>query len=129
MRDTIRKLLLTTIIPCAPVGAMAHDTIALEATGGEIVHGHTYGPALTYDNIVIRGAKVFHGCREELVSVDVLVTDNLIAEIGPDLEAPNGAFEIIGDGHTLIPGLIDAHWHGVYAEATIPQILTTGEGY
>ena len=36
---------------------------------------------------------------------------------------------IEADGHVLIPGLIDAHWHGVFAEATIGQLFTTGEGY
>ncbi|AXI53858.1 Imidazolonepropionase (plasmid) [Pseudoseohaeicola sp. NH-UV-7] len=129
MHNTIEKLLLTTVISSVPVLAMAHDPIAFEATGGEIVHGNTYGPAVTYENIVICGAQVFHGCREELVSADVLITDKKIAAIAPDLGAPEGAFEIRADGYTMIPGLIDAHWHGVYAEATIPQILTTGEGY
>lgn len=129
MHNTLIRLLLTTTIAGVPVATLAHDPIALETTGGEIVHGHTYGPAVAYDNIVIRGARVFNGCTEELVSADVLVTDKMIAAIGADLEAPEGAYEIMADGYTMIPGLIDAHWHGVYAEATIPQILTTGEGY
>jgi imidazolonepropionase-like amidohydrolase len=129
MHRLMNRLLLAAVISGIPVGATAHDPIALEATGGEIVHGHPYGPALTYDNIVIRGAQVFHGCREKLVSADVLVTGKMVVAIGPDLDVPNGSFEIRADGYTMIPGLIDAHWHGVYAEATIPQILTSGEGY
>ena len=59
----------------------------------------------------------------------MLISGKLISQIGPDIDVPDGAYEIKADGHTLIPGLIDAHWHGVYAEASIPQILTTGEGY
>ncbi|GGH41675.1 Imidazolonepropionase [Cribrihabitans marinus] len=129
MKSKTIAFLLSTSLGVVPVEALAHDPIALTSTGGKIVHGHTYGPAVKYDNVVIRGAQVFSGCHEQLTSADVLVTDNRIAEIGPDLEAPEDAFEIKADGHTLIPGLIDAHWHGVYAEATIPQILTTGEGY
>ena len=93
------------------------------------MHGHNYGPAVRYDNVVIRGAQVFNGCDPDLVAAEVLISGNLISQIGPDIDAPDGAYEIKADGYTVIPGLIDAHWHGVYAEATIPQILTTGEGY
>ncbi|MCA1241992.1 amidohydrolase family protein [Stappia stellulata] len=112
-----------------PTVADAHEPIALAPDGGKIVHGHSYGPALKYDNVVIRGAQIFNGCDEDLVAADVLITNNLIAKIEPDLEAPAGSHEIVADGHTMIPGLIDAHWHGVYATATISQLMTTNEGY
>jgi imidazolonepropionase-like amidohydrolase len=81
------------------------------------------------EHIVIRGAQVFNGCSADLVKADVLVSGNLISRIAPDVEAPAGAVEIIANGHTLIPGLIDAHWHGVYATATIADLMTTTEGY
>ncbi|QIE42896.1 amidohydrolase family protein [Rhodobacteraceae bacterium SC52] len=84
---------------------------------------------MRFDNVVIRNAQVFNGCDEELADVDVLVSGHLISQIGTNIETPDGAFEIDADGHTLIPGLIDAHWHGVFAEATIAQLALTGEGY
>lgn len=46
---------------------------------------------------------------------DVLIEGNLIKEIGTDIEAPSGAHLIDADGRTMIPGLIDAHWHVTYA--------------
>ena len=119
---------LSTAIAIAPLYGVAHEAIAL-APSGKIVHGHTYGPAVRYDNLVIRGAQVFNGCEPDLLTADVLVSGNMISKIGTDLEAPEGSFEIQADGHTLIPGLIDAHWHGLYAEATIGQVMTTNEGY
>ncbi|TDL91024.1 amidohydrolase family protein [Meridianimarinicoccus aquatilis] len=84
---------------------------------------------MRFDNVVIRNAQVFNGCDEELADVDVLVSGHLISQIGANIETPDGAFEIDAEGHTLIPGLIDAHWHGVFAEATIAQLALTGEGY
>ena len=128
MRIKIQIVLLSMVIAVVPAGAMAHEPIAL-ASDVEIVHGHNYGPAVRYDNVVIRGAQVFNGCESDLVEADVLITGNLISQIGPDINVPDGAREIKADGYTLIPGLIDAHWHGLYAEATILEIYATNEGY
>ncbi len=80
-------------------------------------------------DVVIRGAQVFNGCSPNLVKADVLVSGNLVRKIAPGVAAPAGAFEIDGSGHTLIPGLIDAHWHGLYAEASMLKLYSTGEGY
>ncbi len=128
MRNSALSVFLSAAIVVAPSVSVGHEAIAL-APSGEIVHGHNYGPAMRYDHVVIRGAQVFKGCDPDLVAADVLISGNLISQIEPDIDVPDGTYEIKAHGHTLIPGLIDAHWHGVYAEATIPQILTTGEGY
>ena len=128
MRNSALTTLLCTAIVVAAADATAHEPIAL-VPSAEIVHGHSYGPAVRYDNVVIRGARVFNGCDPDLVAADVLISGKLIKQIGPDLDLPEGTHEIKADGHTLIPGLIDAHWHGVYAEATILQVMATNEGY
>ena len=54
---------------------------------------------------------------------NVLVQDNLIAQIstGP-IEAEN-APRIAGNGRTLMPGLIDAHWHAALIRVTPAQSL------
>lgn len=98
------------------VGAKAHDD--QKGSSGR-----------KYENVVIRGAQVFNGCSPDLVSADVLVSGNLISRIEPGLEAPEGTFEISAEGYTLIPGLIDAHWHGMYATASIAELALTNEGY
>lgn len=127
-RFTSATICLSVAFVVTPLHGVAHEAIAPNSSA-EIVHGHTYGPAVRYDNLVIRGAQVFNGCEPDLTAADVLVSGNMISKIGTDLEVPEGSFEIQGEGHTLIPGLIDAHWHGMYAEATIAQVLTTNEGY
>ncbi|SNS75902.1 metal-dependent hydrolase family protein [Tropicimonas sediminicola] len=80
--------------------------------------------------VLIRGASIFTGCSPELLEgQDVFIAGPLISRIGPDLEPPEFATIIEADGHVLIPGLIDAHWHGVFATATIGQLMSTNEGY
>ena len=60
---------------------------------------------------LIQNVNIFDGKSEELTTGSVLVEDNLIREIGPNLKAPAGATTINGNGRTLMPGLIDGHAH------------------
>ncbi len=59
---------------------------------------------------LIRQAAVFDGSRL-LSAQDVLIDGPVIAAVGTRLEAPDGATVLDGAGHTLLPGLIDAHTH------------------
>ena len=80
----------------------------------------------TQTAVIIKNANIFDGVNEKLITVsDVLVEDNLIKKIGKNLSA-KGATIIDAQGKTLIPGLIDVHWHTYYANA--PQsVLVTGD--
>lgn len=42
---------------------------------------------------------------------DILVVDGVIARIGPNLAAPDGAEVIDGRGLLAMPGFVDTHWH------------------
>ena len=42
---------------------------------------------------------------------DLLITDGVVAEIGTDLEAPDGADEVDASGLVVLPGLVDLHTH------------------
>ncbi|WP_127504865.1 amidohydrolase family protein [Actinoplanes solisilvae] len=46
-----------------------------------------------------------------LENADVLVVDDKIAEIGPNLTAPDGDEEIDASGGIIMPGMIDTHRH------------------
>lgn len=129
MKNRSLTLLLCTTIAASPIGAIAHEANHAVVPAGVIGEIETTNVKMKFDSVVIRGAQVFNGCDEALADVDVLVSGQLVSTIGADLEAPEGAFEIDAEGYTLIPGLIDAHWHGVFAEATIGQLALTGEGY
>ncbi len=62
----------------------------------------------------------------------VLVKDGLIASITQGAAAPpasDGATIIEGRGKTLIPGLIDAHWHSMFANIPLSDAMTGDPGY
>ncbi len=61
--------------------------------------------------------------------VSVLVIDGIIADVVQgQLSAPDGATVIDGGGRTLMPGLIDAHWHTMLASLPISTMLTADAG-
>ena len=67
------------------------------------------------DTFAVTGARVFDGERS-LGTVDVLVEDGRVAAVGAPgepLDLPAGVPRVDGAGHTLLPGLIDAHVHAM----------------
>lgn len=46
-----------------------------------------------------------------------------------DFSPPDGAKTIDCGGRTLMPGLIDAHWHTIFAGLPIPALMTADIGY
>ena len=66
------------------------------------------GPSQT----LIKNVNIFDGKSERLAKgLDVLVEGNLIKKIGKGLIADKSATVIVGNGRTLMPGLIDMHTH------------------
>ena len=64
-------------------------------------------------NLVLKGS-IFDGADYYENGIVVVDQDNgIIAEVGKEgaVEIPNGAKVIGGNGHTILPGLIDAHVH------------------
>lgn len=62
--------------------------------------------------IVITNVNVWNGLDDSLrTNYQVLIYGNHINEVGPRVTLPTGAKVINGKGHTLIPGLLDAHLH------------------
>ncbi|WP_108662931.1 metal-dependent hydrolase family protein [Acuticoccus kandeliae] len=83
------------------------------------------GSAAAADATLITGAAIFDGVSPDLiVGQDVLVEDGMIAAIGEGLDAPEGARIIDAAGRTMIPGLIDVHWHTSYCCAAQSTVVT-----
>ncbi|HEY2223939.1 amidohydrolase family protein [Actinomycetospora sp.] len=63
--------------------------------------------------VVLRGGTVLtlDGAHTVLTGADVLVVDDRIAGIGPDLAVPGGTEEIDARGGIVMPGMIDTHRH------------------
>ena len=80
--------------------------------------------------ILFKNVKVFDGKSDKLTaSTSVLVVGNKIEKIGGDIAAPEKATVIDGGGRTLMPGLIDAHWHAMLVRPTPAEALTWDVGY
>jgi len=79
---------------------------------------------------LIKNANVFDGKNEQLQTVvDVLIDGNLIKKIGKGIEAPKDAEEINAKGSTLMPGLIDVHWHSTLANLPQAELLSSDIGF
>ena len=80
--------------------------------------------------VLFRNVKVFDGTAERLSEpTSVLVRGNLIAGIGPDVKPADGAAIVEGGGRTLMPGLIDAHWHTMLVRPTAEAAIYGDVGY
>ena len=82
-------------------------------------------PALT----VFENVRIFDGKSEALSgSMNVLVRGNTIEKISKDpipIDGNPSAKVIAGGGRTLMPGLIDAHWHAMLVRPT-PAAVARG---
>ncbi|MGZ0145985.1 amidohydrolase family protein [Kribbella sp. WER1] len=59
----------------------------------------------------------------------VLVRDGVVDQISPSVEVPDGARVIAGDGRVVMPGLIDAHWHSLFAAVPLMTAMMGDVGY
>ncbi len=87
----------------------------LEVAGGKpraLPVPMTWTAAAGAGSVLIRAGRIFDGTgpgyRQD---IDVLVTGNRIAAVGPGLVAPPGARVLEARHATLLPGLIDSHAH------------------
>jgi imidazolonepropionase-like amidohydrolase len=79
---------------------------------------------------LFKNAKVFDGKSDKLTpSTSVLVVGNKIEKIGDVAAAPEMATVIDAGGRTLMPGLIDAHWHAMLVRPTPAEAVTWDVGY
>lgn len=79
------------------------------------------------ETIIFTNVDVFDGVNEELIeNANVVVTGNLISEVATDDLSLDGATVIDGGGRTLIPGLIDVHWHTLYC-CNPQSVVVTGD--
>jgi imidazolonepropionase-like amidohydrolase len=79
---------------------------------------------------LFKNAKVFDGKSDKVTArTDVLVVGNKIEKIGGVTAAPEGAAVVDAGGRTLMPGLIDAHWHAMLVRPTPAEALTWDVGY
>ncbi len=79
---------------------------------------------------LFKNVKVFDGKSDKLTaSTSVLVVGDKIEKIGDAIAAPEKATVIDAGGRTLMPGLIDAHWHAMLVRPAPAEAVTWEVGY
>ncbi|ORA28835.1 metal-dependent hydrolase family protein [Mycobacterium aquaticum] len=81
--------------------------------------------------VEFRNVRVFDGHSDKLSAPsNVLVTGNRIEKISTEtLPAGPDTTVIEGGGRTLMPGLIDNHWHTMLVRPPVTQLTTADPGY
>src|SRR6266436_3939922 len=80
---------------------------------------------------LFQNVRIFDGKSGSLSAPsNVLVKGNIIERISTEpIAAEPGVAVIAGNGRTLMPGLIDAHWHAMLIRANPVQAVTGDAGY
>jgi len=83
--------------------------------------------------VLFENVRIFDGTSKSLSPAsNVLVRGNLITRISREaipLDRKGGVRIIQGGGRTLMPGLIDAHWHATMAVLPESVMMTADDGY
>jgi imidazolonepropionase-like amidohydrolase len=81
--------------------------------------------------LVLTNLKIFDGKSAKLVEgMRVMVEGARIKSLQPVGDpAPDNVIVIDAGGRTLMPGLIDAHWHSMFASLPIAELLSADIGF
>lgn len=111
----------------SPTRAQADATPAAGATASATTPGERTGST----GILFRNVRVFDGVGPHLSApAHVLIQGNLITRIaGAEPTPETGVLVVDGDGRTLMPGLIDAHAHVMFAGAPLQELLLGDMSY
>jgi len=86
--------------------------------------GASYAQDSEQKSVLFQNVNIFDGKNERLTEgMNVLVENNKIVKIAKSIPAPSDATVIDAGGRTLMPGLIDAHWHTMYSMLPIGKRL------
>lgn len=109
------------------LAGMAASLAAASLTVPGPVRAQAAGPS----RVLFTNVRLFDGTSGTLRDgVSLLVEDRIVKAIAPGTPAaPEGARVIDAGGRVLMPGLIDMHWHSMFAALPIHVIATADIGY
>ncbi|MEN4918206.1 amidohydrolase family protein [Achromobacter spanius] len=98
--------------------------------GAEQASADGGGKAAADSRILFENVRIFDGVASELSPASsVLVHGNVIEKVSRDRIPAEGARVIDGGGRTLMPGLIDAHWHSMFVGVPLAVAMTQDPTY
>lgn len=115
-------------------------TAALLIFGAASAHSHSLpaaqaaappgAQAAADSRILFENVRIFDGVSGELSPASsVLVHGNVIEKVSRDKVPADGARVIDGGGRTLMPGLIDMHWHSMFVGVPLAVAMTHDPTY
>jgi imidazolonepropionase-like amidohydrolase len=113
-------------LACLCQMAFAQGDADLSAPGETPAPTASVGTSTLFQNV-----RIFDGRNAGLSPLsNVLVKGNIIERISSEPIPVGPGFTVIaGNGRTLMPGLIDAHWHAVMASVPQPVLMTADPNY
>lgn len=107
--------------------AISHESPIPDNAGADRQHND----AKSHSSLVLfENVRVFDGVSATLSAPSsVLVRGNVIETVSASNIAAEGARVIDGGGRTLMPGLIDAHWHSMFVGLPLMALKTADVGY
>lgn len=136
MRNLRLVVTLAVILGCLGCSAGDEDTSSTGAPSPETAPGSPppapdQEPAARLTDF--RNVRIFDGHGDRLSEPsNVRVKGNRIERISTDPlpAAPDGTVTVIdGGGRTLMPGLIDNHWHTMFVRPSPAQLMSSDPGY
>lgn len=123
-----------TVADRANIAAATTQSVAAEAPAATPAPAATAdAPAKVVQEVLFKNVRVFDGTGSPVSGPsNVLVRGNHIAKVSTDpIQTDPGAKVTVidGGGRTLMPGLIDMHWHMMMVRPTITQMLNDDIGY
>lgn len=108
--------------------------------GAALAHSHSLpaaqaapppgAQAAADSRIILENVRIFDGVSGELSPASsVLVHGNVIEKVSRDKVPADGARVIDGGGRTLMPGLIDMHWHSMFVGVPLAVAMTQDPAY
>jgi imidazolonepropionase-like amidohydrolase len=119
---------LALVVGCAPSGSDARAA----ATGEVTTAAAPIAAAPKAAVVLFKNVRIFDGKAELTNPTNVLVRGNIIELVSSgNIPTPADANVTVIDGgsRTLMPGLIDAHWHAMLVRPPIASLLTADTGY
>ena len=106
------------------------STLVLPTLLGGAALGQSADMAAAAAQVLFRNVRIFDGQSGRVTGPsDVLVKGNRIERIAANQSPEPGATLIDGNGRTLMPGLIDMHWHTMLASPPLAVAMAADENY
>src|SRR5215469_11903235 len=132
MRRRNPAMLLISVFAAMTLASCGEQEKAkVEKTAEEAAPRAQADPPAHAGATLFQNVRIFDGKSDSLSAPsNVLIKGNLIERISTEpIAAEPGVTAIAGKGRTLMPGLIDAHWHAMLIRANPTQALAGDVGY